>query len=52
MEFLKVIIKYLEENQKNLVGNDRDKYGCIPSAGYSWCEKRKKCIRVWEKKCD
>ena len=34
-----------------LVGNDRDAHGCIPSAGYSWCEVKQKCLRPWEEKC-
>ncbi len=35
-----------------LVGNDKDEYGCILSAGYSWCEEKQKCLRAWEEKCD
>ena len=35
-----------------IVGNDRDSYGCIPSAGYSWCEEKQKCLRTWEESCD
>lgn len=35
----------------NLVGNDRDSHGCIGSAGYSWCEEKQKCLRVWEENC-
>lgn len=35
-----------------IVGGDRDAHGCIGSAGYSWCEARQKCLRVWEEKCD
>jgi hypothetical protein len=35
-----------------LVGNDRDAYGCIPSAGYSWCEVKQKCLRSWEETCE
>lgn len=31
-----------------LLGGDRDKHGCIPSAGYSWSEVRKDCIRIFE----
>lgn len=31
------------------VGNDKDKHGCIGSAGYTWCEVRKECIRLFEK---
>ncbi|MBN2454483.1 hypothetical protein JXB11_02970 [Candidatus Woesearchaeota archaeon] len=35
-----------------LVGGDRDEHGCIPSAGYSWCEAKQKCIRIWEEPCE
>ena len=35
-----------------LLGGDRDEHGCIPSAGYVWCEKLGKCIRPWEEKCE
>ncbi|MFH1256620.1 MAG: DUF4382 domain-containing protein [Candidatus Diapherotrites archaeon] len=36
---------------KNIVGGDADEHGCIGSAGYSWCEARQKCIRIWEEEC-
>jgi len=36
----------------NMVGNDKDSHGCIGSAGYSWCELKQKCLRVWEEKCE
>jgi putative hemolysin len=36
---------------QQLVGNDADEHGCIPSAGYSWCEAKQKCIRPWEEEC-
>jgi len=36
---------------KQLVGNDKDIHGCIGSAGYSWCEEKQKCLRVWEENC-
>ena len=36
---------------QNLVGNDRDEHGCIGSAGYTWCEVKKKCLRTWEESC-
>ena len=29
-------------------GSDRDSHGCIPSAGYSWCEATQQCERPWE----
>lgn len=31
-----------------LTGNDRDAYGCIGSAGYSWSDLRKSCLRIFE----
>jgi hypothetical protein len=30
------------------VGSDKDKYGCIGSAGYQWCAKLEQCVRPWE----
>lgn len=33
-------------------GSDRDSHGCIPSAGYSWCESKQKCLRTWEEACN
>lgn len=35
---------------KGLVGADRDKHGCIGSAGYTWSKELGKCIRPWEQK--
>lgn len=34
-----------------VVGNDRDAHGCIGSAGYSWCNSKAKCLRIWEESC-
>ena len=34
-----------------IIGGDVDEHGCIPSAGYSWCEEKQKCLRVWEEDC-
>ncbi|AOJ36193.1 hypothetical protein [Burkholderia metallica] len=31
-----------------MVGGDRDEHGCIPSAGYAWCEQTQQCERPWE----
>lgn len=36
----------------NMLGGDRDEHGCIGSAGYSWCEEKQKCLRMWEEKCE
>lgn len=35
----------------SIVGGDKDSHGCIGSAGYSWCEAKQKCLRVWEEDC-
>ena len=32
-----------------IVGNDSDEHGCKGSAGYTWDETMKSCIRPWEK---
>jgi len=37
--------------QEQLVGADRDEHGCIGSAGYTWCESKQKCLRIWEEDC-
>lgn len=36
------------KSSDRLVGNDRDSHGCMASAGYTWSEARKDCVRVWE----
>lgn len=33
-----------------VVGGDRDIYGCIASAGYTWSPMAQKCVRPWEQK--
>lgn len=32
-------------------GGDADEHGCIGSAGYTWCQLRNECLRVWETPC-
>jgi len=34
-----------------IVGGDKDEHGCIGSAGYTWCEAKQKCVRIWEEPC-
>lgn len=34
-----------------LVGDTRDPHGCIPTAGYVWCESKAKCHRPWMESC-
>lgn len=38
----------LEESK---VGGKKDDHGCLLSAGYSWCEPKQKCLRIWEEEC-
>jgi hypothetical protein len=35
-------------SEPSVVGSDRDEFGCIGSAGYSWCELTNQCERPWE----
>ena len=34
-----------------LIGGQKDEHGCLIGAGYSWCETKKKCLRIWEEDC-
>lgn len=36
---------------ESFVGGDKDEHGCIGSAGYSWCQEKQKCLRIWEEPC-
>jgi len=48
-QFLKNFLNEIKNvNSKKIVGNDRGENGCIPSAGYTWCPIKKKCVRMWE----
>lgn len=38
-------------NQEKLIGGDKDQGGCLIAAGYSWCEIKNKCLRIWEEPC-
>jgi len=39
------------QEEEIMPGSDRDEHGCIPSAGYVWCEEKQKCLRPWEEEC-
>jgi hypothetical protein len=41
----------IPEVTPKLIGGDKDKHGCLTGAGYSWCEVKNKCLRVWEESC-
>jgi membrane-bound inhibitor of C-type lysozyme len=34
-----------------IIGGTKDAHGCLPGAGYSWCDAKEKCLRVWEESC-
>lgn len=40
-----------ETNDNMIIGGDRDEGDCLVAAGYSWCEPKDKCLRVWEEPC-
>ena len=37
------------KEKEAVVGSDKDEHGCIASAGYTWSEVQKDCIRLCEK---
>jgi putative hemolysin len=37
--------------QQKIIGGDKDSHGCLIAAGYSWCEAKQECIRVFEENC-
>jgi hypothetical protein len=40
-----------ENENRELIGGQKDEHGCLIGAGYSWCEGKKKCLRTWEEAC-
>ncbi len=45
----KVALQAKSSTASKLVGGNRDAHGCIGSAGYTWSEAQKDCIRLFEK---
>lgn len=43
---------HFDDDKRVMPGSDRDSHGCIGSAGYTWCEKKHRCLRAWEEKCE
>lgn len=41
-----------QNTEEKIIGGDKDEYGCLGSAGYSWCEAKQTCLRIWEESCD
>lgn len=38
--------------QEEPIGGETDEHGCLPAAGYTWCEAKEKCLREWEEPCE
>ena len=39
---------FAQERKPQMVGNDADKHGCRASAGYTWSQLKKECIRIFD----
>ena len=39
-------------NSGQIIGGEKDEHGCLGPAGYSWCQAKQKCLRVWEEPCE
>src|SRR4030042_3802184 len=39
------------DEKPELIGGRKDEHGGLTPAGYSWCEQKQKCLRVWEEDC-
>ena len=37
---------------QELIGGNKDEYGCMIGAGDSWCAEKNKCLRPWEEPCE
>lgn len=46
--FIAMLLFSCTAQQPIKVGNDKDAFGCIPSAGYQWSELKQDCIRPFE----
>jgi len=47
-----LILSSCTSDKDLIVGGDKDKYGCIGSAGYQWCPSTENCQRMWEEYCE
>jgi len=43
--------QYWWVNPEEPIGGEKDEHGCLLMAGYTWCEAKQKCLRVWEEGC-
>ncbi len=43
---------YTKNRELKPIGGETDSHGCLIAAGYSWCEPKEKCLRIWEEPCE
>jgi hypothetical protein len=46
-----LMIWQLSARESKIIGGEKDEHGCLIAAGYSWCEPKNKCLRIWEEAC-
>ncbi len=51
LTFAQSVVKQPQEKRPVMVGADRDKHGCIASAGYTYSIIKNDCVRLFEQKC-
>ena len=39
-------ILFNEDDVGLILGSDRDQWGCIPTAGYTWCNETQSCLPI------
>jgi hypothetical protein len=39
-------ILFDNDNVGLILGSDKDEWGCIPSAGYTWCNDTQSCLPI------
>ena len=39
-------ILFDNDNVGLILGSDKDEWGCIPTAGYTWCNETESCIPI------
>jgi hypothetical protein len=45
------LIDVVSNETKKLIGGALDEYGCLLSAGYTWCDALSKCLKDGEEEC-
>ncbi|MDO8663264.1 MAG: FKBP-type peptidyl-prolyl cis-trans isomerase [Candidatus Wildermuthbacteria bacterium] len=40
-----------KDESDEIIGGQKDEHGCLIAAGYSWCQPKQKCLKIWEEGC-